>query len=66
MLEDRFLCDDDDRDYADEDTGASFDSMKSRCLELCCAHGESDGEMLGDGCWEWLRLMVNLEVGEVE
>ena len=29
------------------------------------ARGESDGNTL-DGCWELLRLMVNLEVGEIE
>ena len=50
VLADGFLGDDDDRDYADEDAGVSFDPMKSQHLELCHAHRESDGEMLGGSC----------------
>ena len=70
VLADWFLGDDDDSDSSDEDAGAGFDSMKSRRHELCRAHGESDGEMLGwvviCYCCELLRWMVHLEVGEVE
>ena len=66
MLADSFFGDNNDRGSSGEDAGAGFDSMKSRRVELCRAHGESEGEMLGGGFWELLRLLVNVEVGEVE
>ena len=67
VLADWFLGEADDSDSSDDDAGAS---MKSWRHELCRAHRESEGEMLGwvviCYCCELLRCMVHLEVGEVE
>ena len=68
MLADWLFGDDDDRDSSDEDAGAGFDSMKSQASRVvsCARRIWWQDAWYGGGCWELLRLMVNLEVDEVE